>query len=159
MHEIRERYFAYLNPEPVYRRIIKTLAQIEDLTRDTDQRGYAGKRPERIRYLSDLINLDIEKKNRLRLTVYDLDAELVAPKFCFPHPNLKEGSLLKWLGKTGTESHIGYKGQNQADYRSLARAGKEELVDESLYFISSTKPSGRTKAIQQGDAPIPINQE
>ena len=159
VQEIRERYFAYLNPEPGYRRISKTLAQIEDLTRDTDQRGYAGKRPERIRYLSDLINLDIEKKNRLRLTVYDLDAELVAPKFCFPHPNLKEGSLLKWIGKTGTESHIGYKGQNQADYRSLARAGKEELVDESLYFISSTKPSGRTKAIQQGDAPIPINQE
>jgi hypothetical protein len=146
IQEIRERYFAYLNPEPGYTRVRRTLSTIEDLIDDRVRKGYPAKNmTEKVHYLSDLIELDIEKKNNKRITVYDLSQNPAQARFVFPNQKINEGGLLKWQTQNSTNAGIRLKTESTQDKRN--NTSTAELIDGAEYFISPNTIVGRTPQI------------
>lgn len=99
---------------PGYKRVLKTLTELKAGLENPTKIA-----PEYIRYLTDLITLDIEKKNQLRLVVVDFDAAVPQKKYVFPNQGISEKGLASWLRKTFLAAGHGWKPAQQLETRSL----------------------------------------
>ncbi|MDA1021661.1 MAG: hypothetical protein O2962_08975 [Cyanobacteria bacterium] len=153
IQKLRDLYFRYLAPEPGYKRIANNLARIEHCTRKAtsqgDQRGHL---LNDIKYYTQLMSLDIDHKNTLRLSVYNLDSAPARAEFIYPPVKVHtEADLLSWLQR----EHISLRVPKTEEERGFRGKTDKLLEDEEEYLVCKTEVTGLTPAIKLGRAEIP----